>query len=887
MDDNNYDNDNNGFPQRRYDHPSKPWENDGGNGNGGMLHDDDDGNYNDDDDNNNGGHRRSGGEGRNDDEIDAEEGEAGKRGCFGQLCGCLLCVFPKVEPLPWGTFLVLTLWCAIPPVCFVLFFTQMGFGEQIYYTLAIEMGHYGYALAAALAAFIFFLYMFDADEWSSHCGSVLLDVCVLFIVCGSVLLVLLIADQFPEGMVCLFAVFHPLWLLALKLMCYAHKDTRAFVSWLSGPLLVTSLSVAIAWVAWVFSDPDNEWNIVARVVAAERTGCEPQFEDYPDCRKEPGSEETCFYVEKSDGKEEIIFPEGCDWECTKVYATCPNGFILWVGPVLISMTTFFLSFFCTFLRTEGAREKDVLNFGIIWIFILFAMWVTTSLAGTAAGVTSALAALTLASFVASAMFIAVSFSKEERAQNSVAVFERLRQKYGKHLDVARGLFVVTCAPIIMVYLGLSMMNQLIRRCGIWPCSQPAGTEGGIFTTRTRRQVEVMKSWDRAKVFTYATYWGIAFITLQVLVSRLANVFLSWMIEKTAGFGLGAVTVIMCLVGVMMFLLPPVPGVPVYLTLGIVLPAQGHQSLGWVGSIMYASGVGLILKLFSSALQQKCIGENMARFVKIRQLVGINSLLMKSMRLVLGKKGLSVSKVAILIGGPDWPTSVLCGILRLSLLQIMVGTIPIIFLIFPTCLSGALLYMASIENDTGNPEFPWAGTASTITLSVTAIVQFGAMIVAAYYLERTARQEADAVAAIEDDREVKEADDKAEHLKKCYEEVTQWGLIPCGAKLLLQSALGFIVTSCYMVQLFSSYCFVPHSLTDSIEENLDGKVSNLFLPLGWVSLGLFCLSIMLIYLFQSWGTQKAEKLANGAVVSASPDEASIDDNSSAEGPERWN
>ena len=52
-----------------------------------------------------------------------------------------------------------------------------------------------------------------------------------------------------------------------------------------------------------------------------------------------------------------------------------------------------------------------------------------------------------------------------------------------------------------------------------------------------------------------------------------------MIEKTAGVGLLAVTGIISAVGVLMFLLPPVPGVPVYLTLGIVLAAQGHGDLG--------------------------------------------------------------------------------------------------------------------------------------------------------------------------------------------------------------------------------------------------------------------------------------------------------------------
>ena len=122
------------------------------------------------------------------------------------------------------------------------------------------------------------------------------------------------------------------------------------------------------------------------------------------------------------------------------------------------------------------------------MFLLFAMWVTTSLAGTSAGVTAALAALTLASFVASSMFVAVIFSKEERSQQLQVVLERLDEKYGKRLDYARGLFVVTCAPFIICYLILSMTNQLIRRAGIFPCSSPPGEERGILTTRTRKHV---------------------------------------------------------------------------------------------------------------------------------------------------------------------------------------------------------------------------------------------------------------------------------------------------------------------------------------------------------------------------------------------------------------
>lgn len=52
-----------------------------------------------------------------------------------------------------------------------------------------------------------------------------------------------------------------------------------------------------------------------------------------------------------------------------------------------------------------------------------------------------------------------------------------------------------------------------------------------------------------------------------------------MIMETANMGLLAVTGIMSAVGVIMFLFPPVPGMPVYLALGIVLTAQGHALLG--------------------------------------------------------------------------------------------------------------------------------------------------------------------------------------------------------------------------------------------------------------------------------------------------------------------
>jgi len=768
-------------------------------------------------------------------------------------------VLPKVEPLPVKTFLCLAIWCAIPAAIYILLFTEMGYGELFYYQLSYKFGDSSYIFAGTLIISAFFFYILDIGEWNSAFGKMFRFICILAMFATFVVLVMLVSNEHPFGLISLFALFNPLWMLGVKSIFYRSRDARTFLSWLSGPLLLVAVCTIGAFIGWIAADYDNEWNAVTKIEAAQRSGCEPNFDNYPNCAAEDGAGgyTTCFYVDDTNDHQQLIFPDGCEQSCTNVYNDCANGFILWAGPILMCLSMIFLSFFCTFLRSNGeTNEDDIFNFGKLWFFVLFILWASASLSGTAAGVSSSLVTLTLASLLGAFILVSASFSKEEQRHNQKAAWARLHEKYGDNIDIVRGLFVVTCSPIFIAYLFLSAINQLVRRIGINPCSQPSHDSEtnttGIVTVKAKQQLTQMRAWDRAKVFTFAVYWGVVFMVMQVLVANLTVVFLSWMIEKTANSGLVAVTGIMCAVGVLMFLLPPVPGVPVYLTLGIVLSAQGYEILGWGGSIAYATFVGIVLKLFSSALQQKMIGENLSHYTSVRQFVGVNSKLMKSMRLVLGKNGLSVSKVAILIGGPDWPTSVLCGIMKLGLFQILLGTLPIVFLIFPTCLTGALLYMTSIETDTGNPYFPWAGTASTISASATAMVQFGSMLVAAYYLEQAADQRADEVEAIEDDKEVKEADDRDAHLNKCYESVTRWNVVPLMPRFILTCSLVSITTSCYMVQFFTDLCFAPHSLTDSIDENLDGNVANLFLPLGWVSVFLFTASIILLSIFSSWG-----------------------------------
>lgn len=143
------------------------------------------------------------------------------------------------------------------------------------------------------------------------------------------------------------------------------------------------------------------------------------------------------------------------------------------------------------------------------------------------------------------------------------------------------------------------------------------------------------------------------MVMSVIVSQFTLLFLSWLIEKTEAMSLGAVTGLLVAIGMTMFLLPPVPGVPIYLTLGIVILPVGQDTMGIYGSIFYALGVSLCLKLLACTLQQKMIGGLMQNSVSVRQFCSVNSNLMRSMKLVLQEKGIGIAKVSILVGGPDW------------------------------------------------------------------------------------------------------------------------------------------------------------------------------------------------------------------------------------------
>ena len=236
---------------------------------------------------------------------------------------------------------------------------------------------------------------------------------------------------------------------------------------------------------------------------------------------------------------------------------------------------------------------------------------------------------------------------------------------------------------------LDRIRQKIRRCTGLPCADG----GGKFTAEGQRVVTEMSSWAWCSIFFKVNLVGLLGVSL-LMGMKLTYVFFSWLNGTLAAANLGFAVLCVMILGValLMFLCPIVPGSAVYLFAGVVLGAQS-QNTGSVGfPLGVASGVlvSSVCKMIACTLQYS-MGYAMGKFVKVQQFVGVDKVPTRAMEQILNQRGLKIDKVAILVAGPDWPTSVLCGILRLNVPAMLLGTLPVILVsIIPQVLVGALL-----------------------------------------------------------------------------------------------------------------------------------------------------------------------------------------------------
>lgn len=208
------------------------------------------------------------------------------------------------------------------------------------------------------------------------------------------------------------------------------------------------------------------------------------------------------------------------------------------------------------------------------------------------------------------------------------------------------------------------------------------------------------------------------------------------------------------------------------------------------------------------MQQKCIGGLLGNSLQIRQMVGVHKVFMRAIKAELERPGWSVGKVAILCGGPDWPTSVLAGMMKLSLWECEIGTIPIIFFIVPCSLSGSL-YMKKGTSDV------WDRSANFMIL-ISVVVNLFLWAVAAWSIQnQLERNGHELTRPLKENVDLEWLDYKDAELAKTAQ--TSWQTVPKCIRWVYAAGIGMQIMVC-QAWWWSYYSLFHHfEVSDNIAD----------------------------------------------------------------------
>jgi len=488
------------------------------------------------------------------------------------------------------------------------------------------------------------------------------------------------------------------------------------------------------------------------------------------------------------------------------------------------------------MRQLSNVVKSVLITFLVLAGVLHIVFLVSSASHTAVLVQSMMGSF-LMTFLA---FICVSFNRLSQSM-SMSLMDLPPWKSVQNTcqaDWARALAVSICLPLIPFALLLSVANNGVRHC------RGLGQSGTVLTPRVRSALDGALAWNWVSV-TYSIYVWAAVLMLYRATPVALNVLLAWMTSAMDGLNFGMILACTFFSGVVLFMLPPVPGPAIYPFAGIMISQSCPWGFWWGCVICIV--LCFFLKLTACAVQQKLIGEMMGNNLAVRRVCGVHKPFMRAIEGVLHRPGLSFGKVMILCGGPDWPTSVVAGILRLSLFQCLLGTVPIIATIIPLALTGSFY----LKREEGEVWLRCTNLMLTLTALVSAFfwVGIGWAVQAEYD-----RCGDDLTRPKEQYLELEWLDHRAAFLAgRCK---TVWDDLPCalGALYLAGAVCATLVGHAFLWR--SSNCFGSFSITDGFADLRWFGVKGIIRPSGVVMCAAGVSSFAGLIAYQCWNKRRS-------------------------------
>jgi len=618
-----------------------------------------------------------------------------------------------VDQLTFRHFIFIALAVFGPNFVILAAFSDLGLGLKMY-TIFAKPGrnNVGNMIVGMGSAALVIMVLLDWSKWESRLKKVASIIVAGYVICFGAIMK---SRYYPFAPMVIILFHIPVVLGILRGTSCRKVATNSFYSGVALNSFVCAILVLLVWLLWMnFDGWDglHRWNDDTKHQLI--TDSEEMYND--------------FEVEVNDRKRSLNYWWDCDttyamtvdyesiksfryweedWKASSykfgskdkqlLASSCARvktiWFLVWASPLISGGVSFIIAVFGlmnSFLlnvHDTSKLEKVMKQFITMISFLVFTMYVSTSVAGASMRLTGVIMAFCASGLIA--LFVWLYMEIGRKAITSQVKKSKLMQSLIVFAtsDWIRACVLIGLNILIPTFLVINMLNQKVRKMrGV------ARNTDQMFTQGMQGVIMASKNWNWASILCKANWLVIVYWTLSVGVAKLTYIFLSWLNETLLKISLVAVIVIFFIIGFTMFMLPPVPGIPVYICSGIVLSARSRDvdEVGnfW-GGMCIAIVESLILKI-CAVCGQYYIGYALGKSVKVQQLVSVDKVATRAIEQILNVKGLNFPKVSILVGGPDWPTSVLCGILKLSLFQCCLGTLPVVFVSAPCVIAGAFM-----------------------------------------------------------------------------------------------------------------------------------------------------------------------------------------------------
>mmetsp|Transcript_60960 Transcript_60960/g.178232 ORF Transcript_60960/g.178232 Transcript_60960/m.178232 type:complete len:744 (+) Transcript_60960:150-2381(+) len=374
----------------------------------------------------------------------------------------------------------------------------------------------------------------------------------------------------------------------------------------------------------------------------------------------------------------------------------------------------------------------------------------------------------------------------------------------------------------------------------WMCGRGKAREVKPFMQWT-------EDWRWTSVLVKASWLGQIYVFIFVGIGKLTTVLLAVINAQFSGWPVFTVSAVMFVITLAIFMFPASPGPPIYVVMGIVI-CSSAQERGWsfAAGLAWATLVAYVMKLAFTALAQKFVGEPFSGNDRVRRLVGVHTPYMRAIERILREPGVTLAKVSLLVGGPDWPVAVLCGILRLSVLSVQLCISPVLLQsVFPSVLAGALLLNQSAQQERT------AHGVAEVTLVIAGGLQLLMGVIAFYYVQEVLERNYEELSRSRpEDAHIEQLEERADARDRAFWRESAWEMLPTWLKVMLIGGLLCIQASIALLSVYQA-CFKKFGLMSSVDKDLDGSALAIVQPWGWVAVGLAATDSLVLAAFYTW------------------------------------